>query len=80
MFTTVPKNETWLDTRQAARALGISEWSLRRYANAESGFLLEGKHFKKGPYKTSKTAWHMEKIQSAMQEQGFVFFSEKSNA
>ena len=36
MFTTVPENETWLSTRQAARVLGISEWSLRRYANGST--------------------------------------------
>ena len=77
MFLTVPKGETWLSTRQAARVLGISEWSLRRYANAESGFLLEGKHFKKGPYRTSKTAWHMEEVKEAMEQQGFSFFSEQ---
>jgi len=57
--------------------LGISEWSLRRYANAETGFLLEGKHFKKGPYRTSKTAWHMEQVKEAMERQGFPFFSEQ---
>ena len=68
MFLTVPKGETWLSTRQAARVLGISEWSLRRYANAESGFLLEGKHFKKGPYRTSKTAWHREEVKEAMEQ------------
>ena len=76
MFTTVPENETWLLTREAARALGISKWSLRRYANAETGFLLEGKHFKKGRYRTSKTAWHMELVKEAMEHQGYLFFSE----
>ena len=77
MFTTVPENETWLSTRQAARVLGISEWSLRRYANAESGFLLEGKHFKRGPYQTSKIGWHIEKVKEAMEQQGYFFFSEQ---
>lgn len=76
MFTTVPENETWLLTREAARALGISKWSLRRYANAETGFLLEGKNFKKGRYRTSKTAWHMEQVKEAMEQQGYLFFSE----
>ena len=77
MFITVPENETWLSTRQAARVLGISEWSLRRYANADTGFLLEGKHFKKGRYRTSKTAWHMEQVKEAMEQQGYLFFSEQ---
>ena len=76
MFTTIPENETWLSTREAARALGISEWSLRRYANADTGFLLEGKHFKKGRYRTSKTAWHMEQVKEAMENQGYLFFSD----
>ena len=75
MFKLLPDGETWLTTRQAARLLGISEWSLRRYADVEKGFLIEGEHFKKGPYRTSKTAWHMEKIKEAMEKRGINFFS-----
>ena len=79
MFKLLPDGETWLSTRQAARTLEISEWSLRRYADAKTGFLVEGQHFKKGPYRTSKTAWHMEKIKEAMEKKGIPFFS-SSNA
>ena len=75
-FDAIPAGETWLTTRQAAIALGISEWSLRKYANSETGFLSEGEHFKKGPFRTSRTAWHMEKVKDAMLEQGYSFFSQ----
>ena len=67
-----PENETWLPTKEASNALGVSECT-RRYANADSGFLHEGEHFKKGPFRTSRTAWHMEKVREAMLQQGFVF-------
>ena len=73
-----PENETWLSTKEASTALGLSECTLRRYANVDSGFLHEGEHFKKGPFRTSRTAWHMEKVQEAMLQQGFVFFSKNS--
>ena len=80
MFTVVPDDETWLSTRQAANALGISEWSLRRYADNRTGFLTKGEHFRKGPHRTSKTAWHMEKVKEAMLQQGYVFFSSENHS
>ena len=78
-FAVVPEGEIWLTTRQAVAILGISEWSLRKYANSETGFLVEGEHFRKGPTRTSRTAWHMEAVKEAMLEQGFSFFSQPVN-
>ena len=74
-FAVIPEGETWLTTRQAVAILGISEWSLRKYANSETGFLVEGEHFRKGPTRTSRTAWHLEAVKEAMLEQGYSFFS-----
>ena len=46
--------QTWVTTKDAERILGIKRDTLKRsYADPNKGFLIEGKHWKKGMYHNS---------------------------
>ncbi|KAF0655016.1 hypothetical protein L107_00815 [Cyanobium sp. Copco_Reservoir_LC18] len=57
--------ELWLPTSQAARALGISPHTLKRYADRD-GFLIEGTHCRRGPYPNSPRVWEVNGCRQAM--------------
>lgn len=48
----------WLPTGLAAQILGVSADSLKRYADRDC-FLIEGKHWRKGPHFNSPRVWHI---------------------
>ena len=50
--------QTWVTTKDAERILGIKRQTLKRkYANPETGFLIEGTHWKRGMYHSSTSYW-----------------------
>ena len=48
----------WLPTSQAAHALGVSQYTLKRYARRDQ-ILQEGQHYRRGPYANSTFVWHV---------------------
>ena len=59
----------WLRTGRAARALGISEDTLKRYAFRDE-FLIEGVHWRRGPHPTSPITWNMSACEEALRWRG----------
>ena len=53
-------NREWIPTTAAARALGVSPRTLKRYGHQESGFLIPGVHWAAGPFANSPSTWDVE--------------------
>jgi hypothetical protein len=64
--------ESWLPTPAAARALGVSTRTLKRYAHPNSGFLLPGVHWAAGPYANSTTRWDVEACRTLLHRRGLA--------
>ena len=66
--------ERWVTTNQAEEILGIPRRTLKRsYADPNKGFLIEGKHWKKGMYHNSTKYWEISGCREMLLQQGFVF-------
>ena len=66
--------ENWVTTKDAERILGIKRDTLKRsYADPNKGFLIEGKHWKKGMYHNSTKYWEINGCREMLLQQGFVF-------
>ena len=65
-FTSVP---LWLSTGRAARALGCSIDTLKRYAKRDE-FLIEGQHFRRGPHPNSPMVWNIHACEEAIRWRG----------
>jgi len=50
--------QLWLPTGQAARHLGVSTETLKRYAKRDE-FLIEGTHYRCGPHANSPYVWNV---------------------
>lgn len=61
--------DCWLPTGQAARALGCSADTLKRYVKRDE-FLLEGEHWRRGPHPQSPMVWNIPACQKAIEHQG----------
>ena len=61
--------ELWLPTGLAARALGCSVDTLKRYAKRDE-FLVDGKHWRRGPHPNSPWVWNVPACQEAIRWQG----------
>lgn len=61
--------EQWLPTGAAALALGCSADTLKRYAKRDE-FLVEGTHWRRGPYHQSPKIWNFPACQQAIQYRG----------
>ncbi len=59
----------WLPTGLATRALGVSSFTLKRYADRDC-FLIEGKHFRHGPHRNSPRIWHIPACEEALAYRG----------
>ena len=55
----------WLPTSLAARALGVSDYTLKRYAKRDQ-ILEEGQHYRRAPYPNSTIVWHIERCFEAL--------------
>lgn len=53
-------NTDWVPTAQAARQLGVSSCTLKRYAHRD-GLLQEGTHFLRGPHANTSLVWHLKR-------------------
>ncbi len=64
----------WVKTKQAEEILGIPADTLKRnYANPNKGFLVEGKHWKRGMYPNSSSYWEINSCKQVLLQQGFMF-------
>ncbi len=61
--------DCWLPTGQAARTLGYSPDTLKRYVKRD-GFLLEGERLRRGPHRQSPIVWNVPACQKAIEQQG----------
>ena len=59
----------WLPTGQAARTLGCSIDTLKRYATRDE-FLIEGKHWRRGAYPNSPRVWNIPACRESIRWQG----------
>ena len=59
----------WLPTGLAARALGCSIDTLKRYAKRDE-FLVDGKHWRRGAHPNSPWVWNVPACQEAINWQG----------
>ena len=64
-----------LTTAVTAKKFGISPETLKRYGRPDTGFLLEGVHWKRGMTRTSSKGWYVEKCRQTLLDQGFIFFN-----
>ena len=64
------KNQSWLPTKAAADALGVSPDTLKRYRETAGGFLEGGKHYNLGPTLNSPITWSVEAIRQAFHARG----------
>ena len=62
-------DDRWLPTGQATIALGVSPFSLRRYADRDC-FLIEGKHWRYGPHSNSPRIWNVPACAEALAYRG----------
>ena len=65
----------FVPTAVAAKIIGISPYTLKKYGRPETGFLREGKHWERGMSRTASKGCYVEECRSAMAEQGFIFFN-----
>ena len=70
----------WLPTAKAAEVLGVNPVTLRRiYGHAETGFLKEGIHWRKGMRSTYPRGWDVEACRETLEDQGYIFFGRLDN-
>lgn len=62
--------ESWLPTPLAARALGISPRTLKRYSNPGDGFLVPGVHWVAGPYANSPIRFDVAACRAVLHHRG----------
>lgn len=61
--------ELWLPTGPAALLLGVSAPTLKRYADRDE-FLVEGKHWRRGPHPNSPRVWDVQGCRAAITWRG----------
>lgn len=61
--------DMWLPTGKAARALGISADTLKRYALRDE-ILIEGTHWRRGPHRNSPITWNISACEEVLQWKG----------
>lgn len=67
--TSFTSDPIWLSTGRAARALGLSIDTLKRYTKRDE-FLIEGQHFRRGPYRNSPLVWNIQACEEAIRWRG----------
>lgn len=60
--------ELWLPTGDAARLLGVSADTLKRWASADRGLLQEGQHWRSGLFSNSPRRWRVDLVQQVIDE------------
>ena len=69
------RRELWLSTGDAARHLGISADTLKRYANPNYPHfcLQEGIHRQRGLARNSPSRWNVDRIEGVLRERSFTY-------
>lgn len=62
-------HQLWLPTGLAANTLGVSGITLKRYADRD-GFLIEDKHWRRGPHPNSPRVWEINACRAAITRRG----------
>jgi hypothetical protein len=62
--------DPWQPTPIAARALGVSPRTLKRYGHPDTGFLMPGVHWIAGPFANSTTRWDVEACRDVLHHRG----------
>ena len=66
--------QNWVTTKDAERILGIKRDTLKRnYAHPNTGFLVEGTHWKRGMYHNSTKYWDINACRETLLAKGFIF-------
>jgi hypothetical protein len=60
----------------AARALGVSARTLKRYGHPDSGFLIPGVHWTAGPFANSPIRWDVETCRAVLHHRGMQAIAE----
>ena len=60
----------WVTTAQASKQLSRSPQTLKRYRDANGGFLELGKHYNYGGFPNSPITWDVEAVRQAMNHRG----------
>lgn len=60
----------WIPTTSAARALGVSPRTLKRYGHPDSGFLIPGVHWAAGPFANSPSTWDVAACRAVLHHRG----------
>ena len=69
----------WVTTSEAARALQISETTLRRWRDRESGLIL-GTHYKRGLYRNTPCRWNIPEIEKFIEANAYSSPAERGKA
>ena len=64
------REELWLPTAAAAKALGVSPDTLKRRRETSGGFLENRTHYVVGPAKNSPIVWRVESCREAFNARG----------
>ena len=64
------REELWLPTAAAAKALGVSPDNLKRRRETSGGFLENRTHYVVGPAKNSPITWRVESCREAFNARG----------
>ena len=72
----MPTTDQWLPTTEAARALGVSPRTLKRYGNPTTGFLEPGVHWFSGPYANSPAIWDVPTCRMVLHRRGLAALAE----
>ena len=69
---------TWVSIAEASKQLGVGQTTLRKWKRSDTGFLIEGKHWKKGMNQNSPVGYNLAECRSALEENGFLFIERVS--
>jgi hypothetical protein len=61
----------WVPTGAAALALGVSSDTLKRYSDRHK-ILIEGKHFRRGPFPNSPRVWDLDACHKVLTHHGLA--------
>ena len=63
---------TWISTAAAAKLLGRSPQSLKRYRDINGGFLEAGVHYSFGGFANSPITWNVDEVRKALNYRGMM--------
>ena len=64
---TMSPQATWVSISEASKQLGVGQTTLRKWKRSEAGFLIEGKHWKKGMNQNSPVCYNLTECRTALE-------------